>query len=298
MKLMLLLCDTCKRKFYKFYCKIYSMSGEDKNLDGKMKQLSSRSMYEIYASILKAMKKGGIKAERQDNAVIIDIGHLGKGDHLTIRYDKARESAEIDYKLSGKPAEELTRGIGQHFPILEGLDKLANNLEYVRVWTTIKNKEKKCENSSRYCRKIGVYIDMIRKSYSDPKQDETQPQQPTELGVKLAKSLLEELIDHAANYNIDFSIFDDGTTYITRKDNKEPIFIQDPIQGSTLEWGMQSYTISGELAKDLIEEIGRYIPLPRDLKEAKKVRVIWDYSPEGYTIGFYTEMKPRKFVFK
>jgi hypothetical protein len=270
------------------------MSGEDESLDGKMKHLSSRSMYGIYASILKAMKKGEIKAERQDNAVIINIGYLGKGNHLTIQHDKARESTEIYYKLSGELAKDLIRGIGQHFPIFEGLDKLANNLDYVTVWTTIKNKEKKCENSSRYCRKIGVYIDMIRKSYSDPKQDETQTQQPTELGVKLAKSLLEELIDQAANYKIDFSIFSDGTIYITQKDSKEPIFIQE----STLDGGMQSYTISGELAKDLIEEIGEYIPLPRDLKEAKKVRVMWEYFPEGYTIGFYTEMKPRKFVFK
>jgi hypothetical protein len=278
-----------KENFINFVVNIYSMGGEYTNLDKKMEQLPSETMYGIYEGILRAMKEGGIKAEEKDNTIIIDIGDPTKESYLTIRQDKGENRTEIHYKVSGETAKKLAMGIGRHFPIFEGLNNLADNLSYVEVWTRIRN-EKRCESGREYCGKISVDIKMVGKPYRNSKQDETQPQQPTELGVRLAKSSLEELLNLVANGNVGVSVFPNNESiYITRKD-EEPIFVQHP----SLERGSQSYTVSGKPAEDLIEEIGRYIPLPEELKNAKNVRVTWEYSPHGYIIGFDTETEPRK----
>jgi len=258
------------------------MGGPYENLDEKIKQQPSETIYRIYTGILEAMKKEGIRAENRDNIIIVYIGDPTKKDkYLTIQYDKAGESAEIQYTLLGKLAEELVGGIGRHFPIFEGLNKLLENLSYVEVQMSIRKSEKKCEYSNKYCRKIIVNIKMIRKPYND-KQDEIQPQPPTELGAKLAESSLEELLDLVVNNKINVSVSDDGTIYI------RPVFIYSPSNGR----GLQSYTVSGELAKDLIEEIGKYIPLPGGLKEAENLRVTWEFTPQGYEMGLETEIDP------
>jgi hypothetical protein len=279
-----------KENFINFVVNIYSMDGEYTNLDEKMKQPPNRAMYEIYTSILKAMKEGGIKIEEGDNSIVINIGNPNEESYLTILQKAAENHTKIRYKVSGELAKELAMGIGKHFPTFEGLDKLVDNISYVGVETCIRDNEKRCESGREYCRKITTTIEIIRKSYRNPKQDETQPQQPTELGVKLAQSALRELTNLVANYNISASAFDDGSTYVSRKDNEEPIFIVWP----PYERGLQSFTVSGKLAEDLIREIGRYIPLPRDLEEAKNVRVIWEYYPNGYAITLKTETEPRK----
>jgi hypothetical protein len=277
-----------KENFINFVVNIYSMGGEYTNLDEKMKQLPDRTMYGIYTSILGAMKEGGIKAEKGDNSISINIGDPTKGSYLTILQNDAENLTEIRYKVSGEPAKELAMGIGRHFPIFEGLDNLANNLSYVEVWTRIRN-EKRCESGREYCGKISVDIKMVGKPYRNSKQDETQPQQPTELGIRLAKSSLEELLNLTANGKIRVAAFDDGDTFI-QESNEEPIFISYPSNGRYIH----SFTVSGKLAEDLIREIGRYIPLPRDLEEAKNVRVTWEYTRSGYIIGFETETEPRK----
>ena len=128
---------------------------------------------------------------------------------------------------------------------------------------SVKNSEKKCAYDSKYCREIGVYIYMVREPQNNSKQYEIQPEPLTELGLKLAESSLEELLDLVVNNEINVSVSNDGTI------NIKPVFIYSPSNGR----GLQSYTLSGELAKDLIKQIGRYIPLPKELKEAKNVRV-------------------------
>lgn len=269
------------------------MGIEYTNLDKKVEQPPSETIFGIYREIAGAMRKEGIKAKKESNAVIIEIGNPSERSYLSILHNDAEERTEIRYKLSGKLAKELAIGIGRHFPIFEGSDKLAENVKYVEVWTSIRNKETKCESGSKYCRKVSVDIRIGRESYNDPKQDEIQPQQPTELGVELARSSLEELLNLLTNGNISVSVSDDGTTYVTTR-NGRPILIDWPPH----ERGMQSYTVSEKLAKDLIKELGKYIPLPRDLKEANNVRVTWGYTPHGYEIGFDVEMEPRTYIFK
>jgi len=264
------------------------MGGEYINLDKKM-ELPSETMYGIYEGILRAMKEGGIKAEEKDDTIIIDIGDRTKGSYLTILQKKDENRTEIRYMVSGEPAKKLAMGIGQHFPIFEGLYNLANNLSYVEVSTRIRN-EKRCESGREYCGKISVDIKMVGKPYKNSKQDETQPQQPTELGVRLAKNSLEELLNLVANGKVKVSVFPNNESIYITQINEEPIFVKHP----SLERGSQSYTVSGKLAEDLIKEIGRYIPLPEELKNAKNVRVTWGYSPNGYFIGFDTETEPRK----
>ena len=275
-KIYLLPCGTYKENFYKYIITtcMHSMGRSYENLDEKIKQLPGGTIYGIYKDILEAAIKEGIKVEKNDNITIIDIRDPKEESYLTILYNKDEKCAEIHYKLSGRTAKEIVNGIGQHFPIFEGLDELTNNVSYVKVQTRIRNNEKKCKNGSKYCKKISVDIEIIRKSYSNPKHSETQLQQPTELGIKLAKRSLDELLNHATNGKIDVFVSDDGTVYVTLKDNrepKEPIFIYYPSHEKILH----SYTISGESAKDLIKEIGKYVPLPRNLKKAKNIRVIW-----------------------
>ena len=264
------------------------MDGKYPNLD-KKEQLPSKTMYGIYEGILGAMKEGGIKAEEKDNTISIYIGDPTKGSYLTILQKKAEGRTEIGYKVLGEPAKELAMGMGQHFPIFEGPYNLADNLSYVEVWTRIIGNEKRCESGREYCGKISVDIEMVGKPYRNSKQDETQPQQPTKLGVRLAKRSLEELLNLVANGKVKVSAYNDGTVYVTGRD-EEPIFVVDPSHNM----GLQSYTISGELAKRLTEEIGRYIPLPEELKNAENVRVTWEYTRFGYRIGLKTETEPKR----
>jgi len=271
------------------------MDGPYKNLDEKIKQKPSETIYGIYTGILRAIKEEGLKAEKNDNITIIDIGDPKKGNnYLTIVHNQAEERTEIHYRISGKSAKEVAMGIGRHFPILEEFDKLVENLSHVEVWTHINNKGTKCESNSEYCRKVRVDIYMVGKPHKDSEQYETQSQPPTELGVELAKSFLEKIVDLAANGKIKVSVFGDGTTYINQEnqENEEPIIIYRPSDGRVL----QSYTVSGESAEDLMREIGRYIPLPKELKETKNVRVTWEYTPQGYIIGVETEIEPRKSI--
>jgi hypothetical protein len=248
-----------------------------------MEELPNDTIYRIYIGILRAMKKEGIRVEERDNVTIIHIGDPTKKDiYLTIEYYKAKDSTETYYELSGSLAKEVAMGIGQHFPIFESLDELVEKLSYVGVRMSIKNSEKKCAYGSKYCREIGVYIYMVREPQNNPKQYEIQPEPLTELGLRLAESSLEELLDLVVNNKINVSVSDDGTIYI------EPVFIYSPSNGR----GLQSYTLSGELAKDLIKQIGRYIPLPGGLKEAEIVRVTWGFNPQGYEIELKTEIEP------
>jgi hypothetical protein len=232
------------------------------------------------------MKERGIKAEENNNTIIIDIGRSEDKTNLTIHYDKIKKIANIHYKFSGEPAKELVRGIGQHFPILERLDNLVENLSYVEVSTRIKNKRKKCNSYEEHCKWASVDIEIVAKPYSIPEQNGTQSQPPTELIVILAQSSLEELIDLAANGNIRVSRPRDTYVYVIQKDKKEPIFGYYPTSG----WILHSYTVSGESAKKMLEEVGRYIPLPKCLKKAENIRITLEYTLNGYVIGLDMEI--------
>jgi len=262
------------------------MDGPYKNPDKKIKQKPSETIYGIYTGILRAIKEEGIRIEKNDNTTIIDTVNPIRESYLRIQYDNDGENAEILYRISGKSAKEVAMGIGRHFPILEGLDKLVENLSYVEVQTSIGNSEKKCVRNGEYCWKIGVYIKMMKKPNSD-RQDEIQLQPPTELGVKLAKNALEELVDLVLIKMIKVSVSNNRIS-ITLKEGEKPIFIYDPSDGRVLH----SYTLSGESAKALIEKIEEYIPLSGFLREAEIIRVTWEYTPQGYRIRLETEMEP------